>query len=81
MTTAERSDVLFYLVYAVVAKRLNKSQITFNDIKNFDIDTLCDDEINAVKTIVFFKYKELGGNGRAAKSSTFVDEVDLAIGI
>lgn len=81
LSTAERSDLLFYLVYAVVAKRLGKTDISFNDIKAFDISTLSEDEINAVKTLVYQKYKELGGNGRVAKSSSFVNEVDTTIGL
>lgn len=81
LSTAERSDVLFYLIYAVVAKRLGKKNISFNDIKLFDVDVLTEDEINTVKALVYQKYKELGGNGRVAKSSTFVNEVDAAIGI
>ena len=81
LSTAERSDVLFYLIYAVVAKRLGKKDISFNDIKLFDVDVLTEDEINTVKALVYKKYKELGGNGRVAKSSTFVNEVDAAIGI
>ena len=81
MTVAERSDILFFLVYAVIAKRLGKNSISFSDIKGFDIDTLTHDEINGVKEIVYRKYKELGGNGRVAKSSSFVDEVDSVIGL
>ena len=46
MTAAERSDVLFFLVYAVVAKRLGKNSISFSDIKAFDIDSLTANEIN-----------------------------------
>ena len=81
LSTAERSDILFYLIYAVVAKRLEKKDISFSDIKLFDVDVLTEDEINTVKALVYKKYKELGGNGRVAKSSTFVNEVDVAIGI
>ena len=81
MTAAERSDVLFFLVYAVVAKRLGKNSISFSDIKAFDIDSLTANEINDVKELVYRKYKELGGNGHVAKSSSFIDEVDSVIGL
>ncbi len=80
-TAAERSDVLFYLVYAVIANRLRKSQISFSDIKGFDIETITDDEINTIKESIYQKYKALGGNGRVAKSLSFVDEVDAVIGL
>ncbi len=81
LSSAERSDVLFYLIYAVVAKRLGKKKIDFADIKSFDIESLSTEEINEVKTAVYQKYKELGGNGRVAKSASFVDDVDTVIGI
>ena len=81
LSSAERSDVLFYLIYAVVAKRLGKKKIDFADIKSFDIESLSTEEINEVKTAVYQKYKELGGNGRVAKSVSFVDDVDTVIGI
>jgi hypothetical protein len=32
LTPAERSDVLFYLLYAVAAKTLNKKEMDFNDL-------------------------------------------------
>ena len=81
LSPAERSDILFYLIYAVVAKRLGKRKITFEDIKSFDIETLSTEEIENVKSCVYKKYKELGGNGRVAKSASFVNEVDAVIGI
>lgn len=80
LSPAERSDVLFYLIYAVVAKRLGKKSITFSDIKMFDIDSLSTNEIDGVKDLVYQKYKELGGNGRVAKSAAFINEVDTVIG-
>lgn len=81
LSIAERSDILFYLIYAIVARRINKSDISFIDIKQFDIDSLSSAEIEDVKEVVYTKYKELGGNGRVAKSSSFVDEVDKVIGL
>ncbi len=79
LSPAEKSDVLFYLLYAVVAKQVGKKSITFNDIKSFDVDAITEDKINTVKELVYQKYKELGGNGRVAKSSTFINEVDSLI--
>lgn len=81
ITTAERSDILFYLIYAVVANRLQKKNISFSDIKTFDIDSLSDEEIDKIKSAVYSKYKELGGNGRVAKSSTFINDIIQVIGI
>lgn len=81
ISSAERSDVLFYLIYAVVAKKIGKRKITFLDIKNFDIECLNDEIINPIKDTVYQKYKDLGGNGRVVKSSSFVDEVDTVLGL
>ncbi len=80
-SSAEKNDVLFYLLYAVVSKKLGKKNISKNDIINLDINTINDDFINANKLIVYNRYKELGGNGRVAKSSTFVDDIDVLNGL
>ena len=80
-TPSERSDVLFYLLYGVVARVLGKNKITINDILSVDIDKFTDEVINDVKDIIYSKYKELGGNGRVAKSSKFVDEIDKLLGL
>ena len=72
---------LFYLLYAVVSKKFGKKNISKNDIINLDIDMINDDFINANKIIVYNKYKELGGNGRVAKSSTFVNDIDVLNGM
>lgn len=80
MTPAERSDILFYLLYAVVAKELDKKDISFEDLSNVNIDSIDDKVINAMKEPVYEKYKELGGNGRVAKSSTFIDDIYNILG-
>lgn len=81
MTPAERSDILFYLLYAIVAKKLNKKDITFSDMVNFDVDQINSKEIEDMRLLVYSKYKSLGGNGRVAKSSTFINEIDAILGL
>lgn len=76
MTSAERNDVLYYLLYAVSAKIFNKKTIKFSDMKNIDMDSVSEDVINDLKNKIYAKYKELGGNGRVAKSDTFITEID-----
>ena len=80
MTPAERSDVLFYLLYAVVAKMLNKKEISFSDLKEFDLEKVTSSVIDKTKQLIYNKYKELGGNGRVAKSSAFINEIDIILG-
>ena len=73
---AEKSDIVFYVLFAVVAKYLNKTDISFDDIIDLDVNDISDDYINVVKEIVYNKYKELGGNGRVAKSSNFINQIE-----
>lgn len=75
-TSAEKSDILFYLLYGVVANSIKKNNITIADIKHLDIDSITDDVISEVKDKIYNIYKENGGNGRVAKSSEFVNKVD-----
>lgn len=75
-TSAEKSDILFYLLYGVVANSIKKNNITIADIKHLDIDSITDYVISEVKDKIYNIYKENGGNGRVAKSSEFVNKVD-----
>lgn len=81
MTPAERSDILFYLLYAVFSKSLNKKEISFSDLSNFDPQLITDELINELMSTIYAKYKELGGNGRVAKSNTFISEIDTILGV
>lgn len=42
---------------------------------------MTDELINELKTVIYIKYKELGGNGRVAKSDTFSTEIDKILGL
>lgn len=81
MTSAERNDVLYYLLYGVSAKIFCKKDITFLDVKSMNMDIVTDDLINELKIVIYAKYKELGGNGRGAKSDTFITEIDNILGL
>ena len=81
MTSAERNDVLYYLLYAVSAEYFNKKDISFEDMKNDDITSISDESIDSLKKKIYAKYKELGGNGRVAKSDSFIKEIDAILGI
>ena len=80
-SSAEKSDILFYLLYGVVANKLHKNSIEVQDIKNFDIDSITDQEIDEIRNEIYSVYKENGGNGRVAKSSEFVNKVDEILGL
>lgn len=72
---SERSDVLFYIVYGVVAQILNKTEIEFEDIKKLPLEQISIAAIKKANTYVKRKYKKAGGNGKIAKSSEFTEEI------
>ena len=78
---AEKSDILFYLLYGVVANKLRKNHISVQDIKNFDVSSITKQEIDEMKDKIYSLYKSNGGNGRVAKSTEFVNKVDGIIGL
>lgn len=81
MTSTERNDILYYLLYGISAKIFDKKDISFSDVKGMDIGIVTDNLINELKTVIYKKYKELGGNGRVAKSDTFIAEIDKILGL
>ena len=42
---------------------------------------ITDSLITEARTAIYEKYKELGGNGRVAKSSNFIDVIDELQGL
>ncbi len=76
MNSTEVNDILFYVIYAIMAEHLHKKEISFDDIKNYDVSKITSTEVERISNIVYSKYKELGGNSRIAKSSIFIDEID-----
>lgn len=76
LTASERGDILFYVLYVVIAIVLGKIEISFNDIKDFDINTINDNQIDEAKSLVYKKYKDLGGNSKVAKSSALIEVIN-----
>lgn len=68
-SSAEKSDILYYVLYAVIADVLGKRNITPADIKNLDMDSVTDTLIEDIRNRVYEIYKQHGGNGRVAKSA------------
>lgn len=75
MQNTEVNDVLFYVIYAVVADKMKKKELNFSDIKDIDLEDITDANIMSVANKIFEKYKELGGNSKIAKSKTFIDDI------
>ncbi len=75
-SSAEKSDILYYVLYAVIADALGKKNITPADIKNLDMDSVTDTIIENIRNRVYEIYKQHGGNGRVAKSAEFIQYID-----
>ena len=75
-SSAEKSDILYYVLYAVIADVLGKKNITPADIKNLDMDSVTDTLIEDIRNRVYEIYKQHGGNGRVAKSAKFIQYID-----
>lgn len=77
MSNTEVNDILFYVIYAVVAVVVKKKQLNFTDLNNFDLNNITKDSICSISNIIYQKYKNLGGNSRIAKSKTFIEDIYL----
>jgi hypothetical protein len=75
-SSAEKSDILYYVLYAVIADVLGKRNITPADIKNLDMDSVTDTLIEDIRNRIYEIYKQHGGNGRVAKSAEFIQYID-----
>lgn len=75
-SSAEKSDILYYVLYAVIADVLGKRNITPADIKNLDMDSVTDTLIEDIRNRVYEIYKQHGGNGHVAKSAKFIQYID-----
>lgn len=78
---AEKSDILFYVLFAVVAHALHKNNIIPSDIKDLDMNIISDEIIDDIKRKVYEIYKRQGGNGRVAKSAEFIRYIDEMLNI
>ena len=76
LTASERGDILFYLLYGVTATVLGKKDIKFKDVKELDLDSITDNQIDEIKSLIYKKYKDLGGNSKVAKSSILIEELN-----
>ena len=75
ISSTEVNDILFYVVYAVVADKLRKKELAFSDVRNMKLESISKEDIISVAREIYARYKELGGNSKIAKSKTFIDEI------
>ena len=81
LSRSAKNDILFYVIYAVVEKKLHKREFTFDDLFGIDIDSIDDAAINDSINIVNNKYVEKGASGSIAKSPAFINDVDAALNL
>ncbi len=81
LTSVERNDILYYLLYASVARTLNKKEISFIDVKNMDMNSVSEELINSLKSTIYDAYIKAGGNSRVAKNPDFIKTVNTVIGL
>ena len=75
-TPPEKSDILFYVLYATISYVLAKKDITPSDIKSLDMNVVTDEIITLIRDKVYNIYKSHGGNGRVAKSADFIQYIN-----
>ena len=76
---AEKSDILFYVIYYVISLRLHSKEIRIQQFKEIDINDISDEEISHAAKIVSKIYHELGGNNKVAKGSTLLERVQKIV--
>ena len=76
---ATKSDILFYVVYVVVAVELQNVAITTEAFKKMDMDKINDEKMETAAKMVLDLYKELGGNNKVAKGSELLEKVQAKI--
>lgn len=76
---AAKSDILFYVVYTVVAQAVQSPDISSQAFKALDMDTLDEAKISQAAQLVFRLYQELGGNNKVAKGSELLGQIRAEI--
>lgn len=69
---AEKNDILFYVIYLVVAKEVQRDSIRASDIKALDLETITEQIIADVAQQVYEVYSSLGKTGKIAKGPELI---------
>lgn len=81
LSRSAKNDILFYVIYAVMAKLLHKTELSFDDLLGFNLSLLDDNAVNDAINLVNDKYVEKGASGVIAKSSVFINDIDEALNL
>lgn len=74
-TQAQKNDILFYVLYCVVAQKVGRAKITPSDVKELDLNLFTDSYILKIAAKVFDEYNQLGGDGKVAKGTELIEKL------
>jgi hypothetical protein len=69
---AQKSDIIFYVIFYAVAKHLNTVNITARYIKALDLGFFTEEYIISIETQVLAEYNALGGDSTIAKGPNLI---------
>ncbi len=76
LPSSAKNDILFYVMYVVMANLLRKKEIGIDDLLRFDLALLNETSIQEAIDFVNNCYIEQGSSGRVVKSKSFIEEID-----
>lgn len=71
-SNAQKSDIIFYVIFYAVAKHLNAVNITARCIKELDLSFFTEEYIISIATQVLAEYNALGGDSTIAKGPNLI---------
>jgi len=74
-TTAQKSDILFYVIYMVVCKEVNQTKISSESLSTLDLKKFTESFILECAQEVFDLYERMGGTNKIAKGGDLIKEV------
>lgn len=78
-STAQKADILFYVIYMVVCKKINQVKITSELLATIDLQDFAEPFILECAEEVFALYHELGGTDKVAKGSDLIKKVQSTL--
>lgn len=78
-TTAQKADILFYVIYMTACKKANQIKITSNLLATIDLQQFTESFILECAQEIFDLYQKIGGTDKVAKGSELIKEVQKSI--
>lgn len=74
-STTNKSDILFYVIYVLCMRIINKEEITSDDLASIDFEQITEDLILDCAEWVNGIYEELGGTDKIAKGPALIEQI------